>query len=78
MTDTRHKDCLWRLMDNGEPKADGSRSYQNTTIQLALLMDIRDELKRLNSLLHCTNFLGIPNQLRRIRLNTNKKKRKVR
>jgi hypothetical protein len=42
-------------------------------------MDLRDEMKRLNNLLHCQNFLAIPYHLERIRLNTRKpKKRKKR
>lgn len=39
-------------------------------------MDIRDELKRMNGLLHCHNFLSIPHKLESIRKNTIKKKRK--
>jgi hypothetical protein len=45
-------------------------------------MDLRDELKlmraelvRLNGLLHCANFVGIPATLRAIRRNTTKKRR---
>lgn len=34
--------------------------------QLTVLMDIRDELQRLNELLHCHNFTGLPAVLRRI------------
>lgn len=33
---------------------------------LAVLMDIRDEMQRLNTLLHCPNFVGIPGKLERI------------
>jgi hypothetical protein len=43
--------------------------------QLAVLMDLRDELKRLNGLLHCSNFLAIPARLEAIRINTRKKRR---
>lgn len=42
----------------------------DTTIpqaHLAVLMDIRDELKALNRLLNYSNFIDIPNRLRRIR-----------
>ena len=42
-----------------------------------VLMDIRDELKRLNNLLHCSNFTGIPHTLTKIRINTTKRKRKA-
>lgn len=47
-------------------------------IQVALLNDIRTELKSLNTVLHCSNFLDIPHKLDRIKRNTTKKrKRKV-
>ena len=44
--------------------------------QLAVLMDIRAELQRLNTLLHCGNAVDIPNILRRIDINTKKPARK--
>jgi hypothetical protein len=44
-------------------------------VSIALLMDIRRELKILNRLLACPNFLGIPHTLKRIATNTEKKKR---
>lgn len=43
-------------------------------MSLAVLMDIRDELQRLNRLLHCSNFVAIPTILRRIDQNAAKKK----
>lgn len=43
---------------------------------LAVLMDIRDELQRLNALLHCPNFTNIPTKLDEIKRNTAKPKRK--
>jgi hypothetical protein len=39
-------------------------------------MDIRDELQKLNALLHCSNFRNIPAKLERIARNTTKKKKK--
>jgi hypothetical protein len=42
--------------------------------QLIVLMDIREELKRLNTTLNCKNALAIPNLLREIKLNTRKNK----
>lgn len=42
--------------------------------QVAVLMDIRDELQTLNGLLGCPNFTGIPETLRRIRVNTTRKR----
>lgn len=71
----RHKDQNWSLPD-GTPTANGSREHQWNSIQVALLMDIRDELKSMNAILHCTNFLRIPRKLDEIRRNTTKRKRK--
>ncbi len=74
MAETRYKDRNWIVSLN----ADG-RSISHEDIQLALQMDIRDELKilsgemrKLNSLLHCSNFIAIPGKLDRIGRNTAK------
>lgn len=48
--------------------------------QTEVLMDIRDELQKLNSLLHCQNFINIPTKLDTIRRHTSRipvPKRKV-
>lgn len=70
MPDTRQKDCKWSIDINA-----GGYSAAH----LAVLMDIRDELKvqtveltKMNSILHCSNFLEIPQILRKIRGNTAK------
>lgn len=44
-------------------------------VPMALLMDIRRELRALNALLRCSNFTGIPGTLRAIKKNTTKKRR---
>lgn len=54
----RKKDREWNCGGEGGTTHEEAR--------LAVLMDIRDELKRLNSLLHCQNFLGMPRVLKRI------------
>jgi hypothetical protein len=66
----RHKDSDWTLPEQV--------SWQ--TANLAVLMDIRDELKTvaaelnsLNRLLNCRNFLHIPRKLERIANNTRSK-----
>lgn len=46
-------------------------------LQIALLAAILDELKSLNGLLNCPNFLRIPRELAAIKRNTTKKKRAV-
>ena len=43
---------------------------------LQVMQDVRDELQRLNTLLHCSNFQRIPLKLDAIRKNTTKPKRK--
>lgn len=45
-------------------------------VQVAVLMDLRDELQKLNRLLACPNFVAIPQILRDIKKNTTKRKRK--
>ena len=72
----RHKDVEWNLPD-GSCKSDGSRTHMWESITAALLMDLRDELKRLNHLLSCPNFVAIPATLRTIARNTTKRKRKA-
>jgi len=67
----RHKDQNWSLPE-GEPSPRG-RAHQWDSIKVALLMDIRDELKSMNAILHCSNFLRIPRKLDEIRRNTAKK-----
>lgn len=59
-------DTNWNLPDGP------SMSYE--AAQLAVLMDIRRELKRLNLLLSCPNFVAIPRKLDRIEKNTSKPK----
>ena len=61
----RHKDVNWSLPD-GTPNKVGGATHSWDSINAALLMDIRDELKELNAVLHCWRFQGIPNTLDRI------------
>lgn len=51
-------------------------NYELGAVQVALLMDLRDELQRLNRILYCQNFLAMPHDLKKIVRNTSKKKRK--
>lgn len=63
----RHENVNWEL-----PEKLVSWEQVNT----AILMDIRDELRTLNRVFQCSNFLRIPSVLNEIRLNTSKPKRK--
>jgi hypothetical protein len=61
--DRRAPDVEWQVRDQH-----GSITWEKVSI--AVLMDIRRELKTLNRLLACPNFLEIPRTLRTIRTNT--------
>ncbi|BAQ16071.1 hypothetical protein [Methyloceanibacter caenitepidi] len=63
----RKKNVNWDLPDKNSWDA----------ANLALLMDIRDELQKLNALLACRNFTDIPTILRGIRTNTAKPRKKT-
>lgn len=65
--DQREKNANWAVRDR-------TGNIYNQGAHLAVLMDIRDELQSLNSLLRCSNFMGIPHDLRLIRKNTTKRK----
>ncbi len=67
----RLKDEQWAMA------ADLAGNYSYEQAQLAVLMDLRDELKALNGVLRCPNFLNIPFKLDAIVRQT-KPKRKVR
>lgn len=62
----RHKNLDWRLPDAPEW----------SQVPIAVLMDIRDELRTLNRLLHCPNTIRIPRILDAIALNTRKTRKK--
>jgi len=67
------RDCAnihWTI----EKSAAGSYSFDQA--RLAVLMDIRAELQKLNGLLHCHNFVAFPHTLLAIQRNTAKQKRK--
>lgn len=58
------------------PDSDGAGStFPDGSVHTVLLMEIRDELKTLNRLLGCSNFIGIPTTLRAIQRNTTKRRR---
>lgn len=72
MNTGRFKDQNWAL-----PKAaDGAHIQSWEGVQVAVLMDIRDELKQLNGVFACSNFQNILRVLKRISANTAKPKLK--
>jgi hypothetical protein len=66
----RCKDWIWTVSKNHDGK-----HYSMEAATLTVLLDLRDELKRLNTLLHCSNFVAMPAILRRISRNTAKKRK---
>jgi hypothetical protein len=56
----RFKDVAWNL----ENEKGAIESWER--VQIAVLMDLRDELKALNALLSCYHFMQIPHTLKRI------------
>lgn len=70
----RHSNQDWSLPE-GTPNEGGGRTHSYDAIHSALLMDIRDELRTLNRVFACPNFIRIPRVLDAIRRNTAKKKK---
>lgn len=62
MSDTRCRNYNWTVRTKDH--VGSGASFEGA--QLAVLMDIRDELQALNRLLNCQNFLGMPRTLKRI------------
>lgn len=64
--DKRRSGVEWQIY--GEAGWNGCWTLGSyAAMQLAVLMDLRDELQRLNSLLHCANFTNMPRDLRAIK-----------
>ncbi len=57
----RHKNIAWGLNE-----ADKNNAVTYDTIKIAVMMDIRDELQKLNRLLECSNVSSMPRTLKRI------------
>ena len=70
LVDRRKARMEWHVTD----EAGNLYTSMRDGVTVAVLMDIRDELQRLNGLLNCRNFTGIPGTLRAIRRNTTKRK----
>lgn len=70
MIDTRKKDANWLI------NAPEGGLWSLDQARLAVLMDIRDELKQLNLAFSCRNFLSLPSAVEAIRQNTQKPAKK--
>lgn len=71
MSDKTAPDVEWEVLD-----ADG-KIWTWARVSVAVLMDIRRELKRLNAAIYCPNFQEIPYRLRKIEGNTRRKKKRA-
>lgn len=71
--DRRYRNMNWQL----EPiNSDHTTSLAN--IQAALLMDLRDRMDQLLALLGCSQTQSIPRELRKIRENTTRTRKRPR
>lgn len=70
MSDQRRANRNWNIAEE-----DGNVPTWER-VGIAVMMDIRDEMQKLNQLLSCPNFTGIPRTLIAIRRNTTKAKRR--
>lgn len=68
---TKFKDIEWDLADSAGNISTWER------VQIAVLMDIRDELHRLNNVIQCHNFIAVPGKLDRIIRNTTKRRKRT-
>lgn len=66
---TQGRDIDWHIYVNPDD------TWSDSKVTIALLNDIREELKLLNAVLHCPNFMDIPHKLERIKRNTTKKRK---
>lgn len=70
MAERRYRDRDWNVANDGGVIRDSIKGG----VMLAVMLDIRDELRKLNALLSCGNFTGIPRTLKQIATNTTKPK----
>ncbi len=68
--DKRQKNARWKVTD------DAGNTTTWDQVQVAVLMDLRDELQTLNRLLNCKHFVNMPATLNAIRRNTAKKRKR--
>lgn len=65
----------WTVTTGVTVNDDGTQSADTDTIIMCMLATIRDELRRLNNVLQCPNFIGVPSKLDRIERNTRKRRK---
>ena len=70
MTDRTRPDVNWNIAEENGYVPTWER------VGIAVLMDIRRELRRLNAAIYCSNFQAIPRTLRTISRNTAKPRKR--
>lgn len=65
----------WNVNTSIRVDDDGSQTADTDTIIMCMLATIRDELRRLNNVLQCPNFIAVPSKLDRIERNTRKRRK---
>ena len=66
----RPRNVDWAVWQSSDGK------YDSDSVQRAILLDIREELRTLTKLLNCKNFVEVPAILRRVVVNTTRKRGK--
>ena len=66
----RPRNANWAVWQDSDGK------YASDDVQRAILLDIREELRTLTGLLNCKNFREVPTILRRVVVNTTRKRGK--
>jgi len=77
MIDRQQQNLDWYCADDDGHGGAKLRSHINGGAMLAVLMDIRQELRKINRTLQCEDTVDIPKILRSIRRNTAKPKKKI-
>ena len=60
---------------NAEWRTRDGNDFTWEQVVVEVLMDVRKELQRLNSVLQCPNFIAVPSKLDRIEKNTRKRRK---
>lgn len=68
----RQKNVSWEIIPDGDRYH--GKKFSWYAAQTAVLMDIRDELQKLNAVFACPSFQAIPVKLDQIITNTTKRK----
>jgi len=65
----------WNVETTITVQDDGRHTASTETIMMCMLAAIRDELRRLNNVLQCPNFIAVPSKLDQIAKNTRKRRK---